>query len=183
MHTFPSPTPLTDLQNQEANRLMDQLDNWSGRSDGRSPVKRSQPRTGFRRRVYVFIPDGFQRVGHLATEYGLDAWARNISQGGLSLITFGEIHLERAIICVNPGDETEQWLHASMARRHRISETFRESGMKFEGRFEPSDAALPTAWTPQHAVGFFHWRFRFAKSVLLRLYWGACGFGFHQSIS
>lgn len=136
MHSFPPPTPLTDLQNREANRLMDQLDNWSGRSEGRHPAQRSKPRAEFRRRVYVFVPEGFQRLGQTETEYGLDAWARNISLGGLSLITFGEINLEQSIVCLNPGDKHEKWLHASVARKRRISETYWECGLMFERRYE-----------------------------------------------
>ncbi len=140
MEQFSPPAPLTDSQDEAAIRLLNDLDHWADRCKGHYSTKRTQPRNTFRQRVAVFVPDGFTRFAEKTVYYSFEAWARNLSSGGVSLLYPGQLKFEKAIVCLSPDQEQKRFFYVRTCRNRRVSQDFWEYGMQFEGVVEDGDS-------------------------------------------
>ncbi len=122
---------------------MEGRDRGAERGDGHSMPKRKQPRNGFRQRVAVFVPEGYTLFADKTVRYSFQAWARNLSSGGIALLYPGQLKFQRAIISLSPDQADKHLLHVCVNRSRRVSQEFWEYGLQFESALNEEPAAAP----------------------------------------
>ena len=116
-------------QDRAAQRVLDTLDRWDERLNSAYAAKRQYARNSYRTRVTVIIPAG--KLAESAQPERIQAWARNISQGGLSLVHNQQITARRLIVSLNPAVESPTWFYAEIVRAREVQDGFWEHGIKF----------------------------------------------------
>jgi hypothetical protein len=124
---------IADRRNKIANRVLDALDRWSERLDGRSSQKRQYPRKPFRSTITIHLPEEENAAGEVGNSDSFQAWSRNLSCGGLSFIFHRQIKREKFVICLSNG-KGPLWFNAEVTRARQVHEGFWEYGVAFKGR-------------------------------------------------
>lgn len=124
---------LADRRNKLAVRVLDALDRWSERLDGRAAQKRQYPRKPFRSLITIFLPEEDNIAGETGESDTFQAWSRNLSCGGMSFIYHRQIKRDKFIVCLNNG-KGPMWFNAEVTRARQVHEGFWEYGIAFKGR-------------------------------------------------
>lgn len=145
MAQFTPPQPLTEKQNRAALRLMDRLDKWLGRMNSSPKQTKKLTTICFRKRVCVFVPESFEQISDRETKLSFEAWALNLSTGGITVIFPGQLQFDRAVICLNPEELDKQLLYVRLIQCRRVAEEFWQYRFEFEARVEPQAESLDSA--------------------------------------
>lgn len=124
---------IADRRNKVATRVLDALDRWSDRLDGKSSQKRQYPRKSFRTIIMIYLPEEENVAGEMGDSDSFQAWSRNLSCGGMSFIYHRQIKRDKFVICLNNG-KGPIWFNAEVTRARQVHEGFWEYGVMFKGR-------------------------------------------------
>lgn len=113
-------------------RALDSVDRTEDRLSGVYEKVREFSRRSFRIPVTVVVPNEKQE-NPLAKGVRFEAFSRNLSESGLSIVYRGEIDSDRVIIGIGSGERTK-WIESTVRRRRAVFEGFWEFGIRFESR-------------------------------------------------
>ncbi|NQV29101.1 MAG: PilZ domain-containing protein [Rhodopirellula sp.] len=129
MKTLVSGPPIS----KKAQEVLDMLDRWDERLQEHLDAKRNQPRSKFRRRVTISVPESTSQEdeGPEAVPLEIEAISRNLSQAGMALISQHEIKERHVTICLNPDAGGNQTLRGEKVRTRQAQNNFWEYGFLF----------------------------------------------------
>jgi hypothetical protein len=122
----------TEQQNRTVQRVLDDLDRWDERLAQHYRRQRDHERKSYRALVTVLLPQESATATNQPTTF--QAWARNISRGGLSFVHLQRLRQNKILICLNPAHGADNWMNAEIVRARPIQEEFWEYGVRFLGR-------------------------------------------------
>ncbi len=125
---------VSDRRHKAAQRVLDALDRWSERLEGRNSQKREHPRKPFRSTITIHLPEMEEADGRKIQAEVFQAWARNISCGGVSFIFHEQIKRKAFAIGLANGNGTKMWFLGEVTRARQVHEGFWEYGVRFLGR-------------------------------------------------
>ena len=131
-----------DKTNRSAQGVLDTLERWDNRFKEHYDSRRGQPRQLFRTIITVAVPPMTSRG---SVPFTFQAWARNISRGGLAFIHPGELKVANVLICLAPVQSGQStWFSGQIVRARPVQDRFWEYGVCFKVRFV-SETPEPTA--------------------------------------
>lgn len=116
--------------------ILSTLDRWDSRLNGRQNQKREHPRSAFRSRILVTLPDLAAIDDVPYDESHLRVWARNISPAGAGFLYRGKINASKVVICLDPDADAQHNYNAKIVRTRKLQSDFFEYGAVFLGRVE-----------------------------------------------
>jgi hypothetical protein len=115
-----------------AERALDMLDRLDERIAHRFTRQRGRPRRSVRVPVKVCVATGPDETDFDQT---FTAWARSVSEQGLSFICPQVVERDAVVIGLPLPDGSTAWTHGEIVRRREMLDTyFWEHGIKFLGR-------------------------------------------------
>ena len=125
-----APPVVKSRQHRDAMRVLDALDRWDKRFESQFERQRSHDRKSFRGMLKVLLT-AQNPVSTPCSRRALEAWIRNLSQGGLSFIYPGQFQDKRIHVCLNSSETGGIWFEAEVVRSRSVQDGFWEYGVLF----------------------------------------------------
>lgn len=128
---------MTTGQSRTALEVLDSLDRMDRRLESFYSRSRKFERKAFRGLVTVIFPTACNPgTGDGAGEFEFKAWARNISQQGLSFIHPGRISATKMTIGIGEMEGMPAWFRVDVVRAREVENGFWEYGVAIRERIQ-----------------------------------------------
>lgn len=124
-----------EVVDPKAARVLEMLERWNDRLDGRADHDRQHARQLMKSRIRIVLVGSGKEEGTTDPE-SLWVWTRNISQSGICFIHDGLLDTDQIIICLQPKEE-KIYFRAQIVRRREVHEGFWEYGARLLSRADP----------------------------------------------
>lgn len=125
---------------RSALRVLDALDRGEARLEDVYNKQRTHARKAFRGLVTVSL--SCDAEGQPIPEHTFRAWARNVSQSGVSFVDLRPIKDPQILVGLGQ-PESLTWFQGEVVRARRVQDEFWEYGVKFVARMQPAAPAAP----------------------------------------
>ncbi|MBL4885377.1 MAG: PilZ domain-containing protein [Planctomycetaceae bacterium] len=121
-------TATLSIRDKQAVRVINMLKTWSDRLSGHVTQKRAHVRKDLVTKLMIIIPESSQEAGESQDRSMIEVWSRNISRGGICIISDGKLKTNTDTVIVGVGNK---FMESEIVRNRQVHDGFWEYGLMF----------------------------------------------------